>query len=90
MVPIISVPDEIRRIIYTINTIESLNNTLKKKIESRASFPMDEPTVKRFYLSLQKHSEKVDYAGQKRGQYYNPACYPLLRSDALLKMYSVI
>ena len=51
-------PQEIRRIIYTTNAIESLNNTLKKTIKNRASFPTDEAALKLLYLSLKNIMKK--------------------------------
>jgi transposase-like protein len=43
---------EIRRAVYTTNTIESLNMTLKKIIKNRSLFPNDEAIFKLMYLSL--------------------------------------
>jgi len=42
IIPFFAYPEEIRKIIYTTNAIESMNNTLKKTIKNRASFPNDE------------------------------------------------
>jgi len=52
IIPFFTYPEEIRRIIYTTNAIESLNNSLKKTIKNRASFPNDEAAIKLLYLSL--------------------------------------
>jgi putative transposase len=51
-------PEEIRKIIYTTNAIESMNNTLKKTIKNRASFPNDEAALKLLYLSLKNIIKK--------------------------------
>jgi putative transposase len=51
-------PEEIRKIIYTTNAIESMNNTLKKIIKNRASFPNDEAALKLLYLSLKNIIKK--------------------------------
>jgi len=56
--PFFTYPAEIRRIIYTTNAIESLNNSLKKTIKNRASFPNDEAAVKLLYLSLKNIMKK--------------------------------
>jgi putative transposase len=56
--PFFAYPEEIRRIIYTTNAIESLNNTLKKTIKNRASFPNDEAAIKLLYLSLKNIQKK--------------------------------
>jgi putative transposase len=49
IIPFFAYPEEIRRIIYTTNAIGSLNNTLKKTIKNRASFPNDEAAIS-FYI----------------------------------------
>ena len=41
---------EIRKAIYTTNTFESLNMTLRKIIKNRAMFPSDEAVFKILYL----------------------------------------
>ncbi len=51
-------PDEIRRVIYTTNAIESLNHSLRKVLKNRKSFPNDEALKKVLYLGLSKASEK--------------------------------
>jgi len=58
VIPFFAYPEEIRRIIYTTNAIESLNNTLKKTIKNRASFPNDEAAIKLLYLSLKNIQKK--------------------------------
>lgn len=58
IVPFFAYPEEIRRIIYTTNAIESLNSTLKKTIKNRASFPNDEAAIKLLYLSLKNIQKK--------------------------------
>jgi putative transposase len=42
VVPMFSYPSQIRRVIYTTNTIESLNMTLRKLTKNRSLFPNDE------------------------------------------------
>lgn len=51
-------PPEIRKIIYTTNAIESVNNGLRRVIKNRGSFPNDEAALKLIYLALQNLSEK--------------------------------
>ena len=43
---------------YTINTIESLNMSLRKVTENRGSFPNDEAMFKLLYLELTIISKK--------------------------------
>ena len=42
VVPMFGYPPETRRAIYTTNTIESLNMTLRKVTKNRSLFPNDE------------------------------------------------
>lgn len=51
-------PEEIRRVIYTTNAIESVNMGLRKIIKNRGSFPNDEAALKLIYLALENISEK--------------------------------
>lgn len=51
-------PHEIRRIIYTTNTIESLNYSLRKIVKTRGSFPNDDAVFKIIYMGLMKASKK--------------------------------
>ncbi|MEW6131387.1 MAG: transposase, partial [Acidobacteriota bacterium] len=51
-------PEEIRRVIYTTNAIESVNMSLRKIIKNRGSFPTDEAALKLIYLALQNISER--------------------------------
>jgi putative transposase len=51
-------PQEIRRVIYTTNAIESLNMTLRKVTKNRGSFPNDEAVFKILYLALKNAAKK--------------------------------
>lgn len=51
-------PDEIRKIFYTTNAIESLNSVIRKAIRNRKIFPSDQSALKIVYLSIKKASEK--------------------------------
>lgn len=51
-------PDEIRKIFYTTNAIESLNSVIRKAIRNRKIFPSDQSALKVVYLSIKKASEK--------------------------------
>jgi putative transposase len=56
--PMFGYPREIRRAIYTTNTIESLHMTLRKIIKNRSLFPSDEAVFKLLYLALRNISKK--------------------------------
>jgi len=51
-------PDEIRKIIYTTNAIESLNSVIRKAINQRKIFPNDTSALKIVWLATQKASQK--------------------------------
>jgi putative transposase len=58
IVPFLAYPQEIRRVIYTTNTIESVNRGLRKNIKNRGSFPTDEAALKLLFLAIQNISQK--------------------------------
>jgi putative transposase len=58
VVPMFSYPAEIRRAVYTTNTIESLNMTLRKVSKNRSLFPNDEAVFKLMYLALRNISKR--------------------------------
>ena len=81
VIPFFAYPEEIRRIIYTTNAIESLNNTLKKTIKNRASFPNDEAAVKLLYLSLRNIQKKWTMPARHWGKALNQ--FAILYSDRM-------
>ena len=58
IVPMFGYPSEIRRAIYTTNTIESLNMTLRKINKNRSLFSNDEAVFKLMYLGLRNISKR--------------------------------
>ena len=58
VVPMFGYPAEIRRAVYTTNTIESLNMTLRKISKNRSLFPNDEAVFKLMYLALRNISKR--------------------------------
>ena len=58
IVPVFEYPDEIRRIIYTTNAIESLKNVIRKSIKNRKVFPNDTSALKIIYLATRKAAQK--------------------------------
>jgi putative transposase len=58
VIPMFSYPAEIRRVIYTTNTIESLIMTLRKVSKNRPLFPNDEAVFKLLYLALRNISKR--------------------------------
>lgn len=51
-------PEEIRRIIYTTNSMESYNRQLRKVTKSKSIFPSDESLLKMLYLATQNITKK--------------------------------
>lgn len=52
VIPFFAFPDEVRRIIYTTNSIESLNAKLRRAARTRGHFPTDESALKLLFLVL--------------------------------------
>jgi putative transposase len=52
VIPFFAFPDDVRRIIYTTNAIESLNAKLRRAVRSRGHFPTDEAALKLLFLVL--------------------------------------
>jgi len=58
LVPFLAYPEEIRRVIYTTNAVESVNMSLRKIIKNRGSFPTDEAALKLLYLALRNITQR--------------------------------
>ncbi|ADD67451.1 transposase mutator type [Denitrovibrio acetiphilus DSM 12809] len=58
VIPLFDYPDEIRKIIYTTNAIESLNSVIRKAIKNRKIFPSDKSAFKVVYLAMKQASKK--------------------------------
>jgi putative transposase len=50
--PFLAFPPELRRVIYTTNSIESLNYQLRKVTKNRGHFPSDEAVIKLLWLAI--------------------------------------
>lgn len=59
--PFFAYPNEIRKVIYTTNAVESLNMSLRKIIKTRGSFPNEESAIRLLYLALQNHSKNWSF-----------------------------
>lgn len=53
-IPFLAFPDDIRRIIYTTNTIESLHMQIRKTIKTRGHFPNDDAALRLIWLSISR------------------------------------
>ena len=52
MTPFFAYPQEIRKVIYTTDSIESMNRGLRLIIKTRGTFPTDQAARKLLYLAL--------------------------------------
>ena len=52
VIPFFAYPDDVRRIIYTTNAIESLHSQVRKSLRGRGHFPSDEAATKLIWLVL--------------------------------------
>jgi len=57
-IPFFDYPEDIRKVIYTTNAIESLNRSLRKVIKTKGAFPNDVSILKIFYLALANIAKK--------------------------------
>jgi putative transposase len=57
-IPFLEFPDQVRRIIYTTNAIESLNYQMRKIIKNRGHFPNDTAVVKLLWLAIRDIEDK--------------------------------
>lgn len=67
-------PPEIRKIIYTTNSIENFNRQLRKVTKSRTIFPADDALFKILYLAMCDITEKWTGAGWNWGQTLDQLC----------------
>jgi len=58
IIPFFAFPEEIRKVIYTTNTIESVNRQIRKIIKNKGVFPDDKSIQKIIFLSLQNAGKK--------------------------------
>ena len=58
VIPFFQFPEEVRKVIYTTNAIESLHSSLRKVTKNRGAFPSEEAAFKLLYLALRNASKK--------------------------------
>jgi putative transposase len=71
-IPFLEFPPEVRKIIYTTNSIESLNYQLRKIIKNRGHFPSDDAVIKLLWLAIRdiedkRARERAKEAGRAKG-----------------------
>jgi putative transposase len=60
-IPFFAFPADIRRIVYTTNSIEAVNRQLRKIIKTRGHFPTEDAALKLLWLALMKAEKKWTY-----------------------------
>ena len=58
LTPFFDYPPEIRKVMYTTNSIEAINSQLRKVTRKRGAFPTPESVRKVLYLAILKASER--------------------------------
>jgi len=69
--PFLALPEELRRAVYTTNSIENLNRQIRKTIKTRGHFPDEQAATKLIYLAIQRAERKwrtaYNWTGALRG-----------------------
>jgi putative transposase len=58
IVPFLALPADLRRAVYTTNSIENLNRHIRKAIKTRGHFPDEQAATKLIYLAIQRAERK--------------------------------
>jgi putative transposase len=58
VIPFFAFPQDVRRMIYTTNAIESLNSTVRRSVRTRGHFPNEEAALKLIWLQLREVTQK--------------------------------
>ena len=69
VIPFFAFPPDVRRLIYTTNSLESVHARLRKIIKTRGHFPNDEAAVKLLWLALRNITAKWE----RTAYYWRPA-----------------
>jgi putative transposase len=56
--PFLALPADLRRAVYTTNSIENLNRQIRKSIKTRGHFPDEQAATKLIYLAIQRAETK--------------------------------
>ncbi len=58
VIPFFAFPQDVRRMIYTTNAIESLNSMVRRSVRVRGHFPNEEAALKLIWLQLREVTQK--------------------------------
>jgi len=56
--PFLSLPEDLRRVVYTTNTIEAMHRQIRKAIKTRGHFPDEQAATKLIYLAIERAETK--------------------------------
>jgi putative transposase len=69
VMPFFALPPEVRRLIYTTNSLESVHAQLRKIIKTRGHFPNDDAATKLIWLALRN----ITATWERMSHYWRPA-----------------
>lgn len=58
IIPFLALPADLRRLVYTTNSIENLNRQIRKAIKTRGHFPDEQAATKLIYLAIMRAETK--------------------------------
>ena len=58
IVPFLALPEPLRKIVYTTNTIEAMHRQIRKAIKTRGHFPDEQAATKLIYLAIERSETK--------------------------------
>jgi putative transposase len=58
IVPFLALPEPLRRVVYTTNTIEAMHRQIRKAIKTRGHFPDEQAATKLIYLAIERAETK--------------------------------
>ena len=71
IIPFLSLPADLRKAVYTTNSIEGLNRQIRKSIKTRGHFPDEDAATKLIYLAITRAETKwrraYNWTGALRG-----------------------
>jgi putative transposase len=79
VIPFFAFPQDVRRMIYTTNAIESLNSIVRRSVRTRGHFPSEEAAMKLIWLQLREVTK--NWKNAAREWYTAKAQFGLLFGD---------
>jgi len=58
IIPFLALPEDLRRVVYTTNTIEAMHRQIRKAIKTRGHFPDEQAATKLIYLAIERAETK--------------------------------